>query len=270
MPTTDVNAFTNFLSKINLSTILFASVSAVICLITIKYLMKFFKKLLSKTPVDPSFKSILLSIIKFVLYFIAATIIADILGLPPTSLITVIGTLGLAFSLAMQDSLSNIAGGILLIYTTPFKIGDYIEACGVNGTVQKVGLIHTSLKTIDNKKIYVPNSSISKDKIINYSSEAQRQVEIVFPTSYSSDTQKAKNIIEKTILSCPYVDTKRDIFIRVWALSLNSVDIIARCWVGSDNFIEARCYLLENTKQGFEENKITIPFNQLDVHINQR
>ena len=267
MPEVNTSAIENFLSKMNLYSILWALLALVICLVVVKYLLLFFKKLLSKTKLDPSLKSITFSVIKFGLYFISATIVAEVFGLPPTTFVTVCGTLGLAFSLAMQDSLSNIAGGILLLYTNPFKPGDYIESNSVGGTVDRIGLIHTSLKTVDNKKIYIPNSALSKDKIINFSAEDYRQLEIIFPISYSCDTKKAKGIIEEMVRKHPNINQDKTVFIRVWALNESSVDIIIRCWVEKADYFEVKCALLEEVKYAFDERGITIPFNQLDVHI---
>ena len=265
-----VTNITRALAKMNFNNLLWALLVGVIGYVVVKYIMKAVSKLMKKTPVDPSIRSISLSVIKMVLYFIVATIVADILGLPPTSLVTVLGTMGLAFSLAMQDSLSNIAGGMLLLYTAPFKAGDFIEASGLSGTAEKVGLIHTLLVTIDNKKIYVPNSTLSKDKIINYSAESHRQVEIIFPVSYKCDIKKAKAIVEQTVKECPYVDLEKDIYVRVWNLGASSVDIIMRCWVKKEDFIETKCVLLEEVKAAFDREDISIPFNQLDVHIGEK
>lgn len=265
-----VTNITGALAKMNFNNLLWALLVGVIGYVVVKYIMKAVSKLMKKTPVDPSIRSISLSVIKMVLYFIVATIVADILGLPPTSLVTVLGTMGLAFSLAMQDSLSNIAGGMLLLYTAPFKAGDFIEASGLSGTAEKVGLIHTLLVTIDNKKIYVPNSTLSKDKIINYSAESHRQVEIIFPVSYKCDIKKAKAIVGQTVKECPYVDLEKDIYVRVWNLGASSVDIIMRCWVKKEDFIETKCVLLEEVKAAFDREDISIPFNQLDVHIGEK
>ena len=149
-----VTNITGALAKMNFNNLLWALLVGVIGYVVVKYIMKAVSKLMKKTPVDPSIRSISLSVIKMVLYFIVATIVADILGLPPTSLVTVLGTMGLAFSLAMQDSLSNIAGGMLLLYTAPFKAGDFIESSGLSGTAEKGGLIHHPLIMKDKQKIY--------------------------------------------------------------------------------------------------------------------
>lgn len=258
---------TAVLTKLDIRSVAGIVLTVVIGLIAIKYVLKLIKKILSRTSLNDTLKSIVITAVKFSLYFVLITTVADMLGLPPASLITVAGTLGIAFSLAMQDSLANIAGGILIMYTSPFKTGDYIEACGVEGTVDKVGLVHTALNTVDNKKIFVPNGTLSKDKIINYSAEDHRRLELIFQIGYGCDTKKAKSIIEETVSSCGYVCKDRELFIRVWSLGASSVDIIVRCWVGKGDYIEAKCELLESVKCAFDEKGITIPYNQLDVNI---
>lgn len=265
--TQTVSELTAILTKLNIKSIAGIILTAAVGLIAIKYVLKLTKRILLRTNLNDTLKRIVVTTIKFALYFVLVTMVADMLGLPPASLITIAGTLGIAFSLAMQDSLANIAGGILLMYTSPFKAGDYIEACGVEGAVDKIGFVHTALSTIDNKKIFIPNGTLSKEKIINYSSEDHRRLELIFPIGYGCDTKKAKSVIEKTVSRCPYVCKDRELFIRVWSLSASSVDIIVRCWVNKGDYIEAKCELLESVKCAFDNSGITIPYNQLDVNI---
>lgn len=261
------NMLTDALTKLNIKSIASIFITLIVGIIVIKYVMKLVAKIIEKTKMSETLEKIIATIIKFVLYFILVTTIADMLGLPPTSLITLVGTLGVAFSLAMQDSLSNIAGGILIMGTSPFKVGDFIEACGISGTVDEIGLIHTALNTVDNKRIFVPNGTLSKNTIVNYSAEELRQLEIIFPIGYSCDTRKAKNIIEEMVRNCEFVKHERGTFIRVWNLGESSVDIISRCWVAKADYFEAKCHLLEEVKFAFDERGISIPYNQLDVHI---
>ena len=261
------NTLTEVLTKLNIQSIVGIILTIMIGLIAIKYIMKLVVKIFERTKLNETLEKIIVSVIKFTLYFVLVTTVADMLGLPPASLITLAGTLGVAFSLAMQDSLSNIAGGILIMSTTPFKPGDFIEACGISGTVDQIGLIHTALNTVDNKRIFVPNGTLSKNTIVNYSAEELRQLEIMFPIGYGCDTRKAKSIIEEMVNNCDFVKHDRNVFIRVWNLGESSVDIIVRCWVAKADYFETKCHLLEEVKYAFDERGITIPYNQLDVHI---
>ena len=265
----EISAFQNILSKLNLSKILWAAGIFFVCFILIKYIIKVCERLMKRSNMDNSLRSLTITILKFVLYFVTASIVTGVLGIPSTSLLAVFGTLGLAASLAMQDTLSNMAGGMLLLYTKPFVSGDYIQAEGVDGTVDRVGLIHTALHTIDNKKIYLPNGKLSKGSIVNYSAEKMRQLELIFPIGYQVDTKKAKEIIEKTIAKNSYILQEKGVFVRVWALSESSVSIIFRGWTQSADFIEAKCDVLEQVKYALDSAGITIPYNQLDVHLKQ-
>jgi len=262
------NMLTDVLTRLNVQSIVGIILTIMIGLILIKYIMKLVVKIFERTKLNETLEKIIISVIKFALYFVLVTTVADMLGLPPASLITLAGTLGVAFSLAMQDSLSNIAGGILIMSTTPFKSGDFIEACGVSGTVDQIGLIHTALNTVDNKRIFVPNGTLSKNTIVNYSAEDTRQLEILFNIGYNSDTRKAKGIIEEMVRKSPYVKQDKNVLIKVWNLSESSVDIMLRCWTEKADYLEAKCSLLEEVKYAFDERGITIPYNQLDVHIN--
>ena len=261
------NMLTDVLTKLNLQSILSIIITIMVGLIVIKYVMKLVEKIFQRTNFNETLEKIIISVIKFALYFVLVTTVADMLGLPPASLITLAGTLGVAFSLAMQDSLANIAGGILLMSTMPFKVGDFIEACGISGSVDQIGLIHTALNTVDNKRIFVPNGTLSKNTIVNYSAEDTRQLELIFPIGYGCDTRKAKGIIEEMVNNCDFVKHDRNVLIRVWNLGESSVDIIVRCWVEKADYLEAKCHLLEEVKYAFDERGISFPFNQLDVHI---
>lgn len=150
----------------------------VICYFLIRIIMKVLKRVLGKTNLDATLSKIITAVIKFILCFITAIIVIDTLGVSATSLVAAFSVVGLAASLAVQDSLSNLASGIMILVAKPFKIGDYVEADGVTGTVMMTGLIHTRIKAIDNKVIYVPNSKIIAAKIVNYTSQEKRRVDI--------------------------------------------------------------------------------------------
>ena len=261
---------TDVITKLNLMSIVSIIITIMAGLIIIKYVMKIVNKIFQKTNFNETLEKIIISVIRFALYFVLVTTVADMMGLPPASLITLAGTLGVAFSLAMQDSLSNIAGGILLMSTMPFKVGDFVESCGISGTVDQIGLIHTALNTIDNKRIFVPNGTLSKNTIVNYSAEDTRQLEITFPIGYNCDTRKAKAIIEEMVTKSPYVKQDKKVLIKVWNLGESSVDIMLRCWTEKADYLEAKCSLLEEVKYAFDERGISIPFNQLDVHISNK
>lgn len=166
----------------------------VICYFLIRIIMKVLKRVLGKTSLDATLSKIITAVIKFILCFITAIIVIDTLGVSATSLVAAFSVVGLAASLAVQDSLSNLASGIMILVTKPFKIGDYVEADGVTGTVMMTGLIHTRIKAIDNKVIYVPNSKIIAAKIVNYTSQEKRRVDIEISASYDAPIEKSARL----------------------------------------------------------------------------
>ena len=225
-------------------------------------LRKFFDR---NNKLDSSVEKMLLAVVRAALLFILFLGCADHLGFSTTSVITLAGSLGLAFSLAMQNSLANVAGGIFILTSKPFVTGDFIESGDVSGTVTSIGFIHTMLNTVNNQQIYVPNGTISAANIINYSREARRRVDLTIPVPYDCSLEKAKQVITDAVMKETRIEA--DPFIRTWNLSAHSVDIMVRAWCSSSDYWEVRSNLLEQIKFALDANGIAIPFNQLDVHI---
>ena len=163
--------------------ILSAVVVFVVCYLILRVMMRLFTRILSRVNMDETLRKILLAAIKLILYFLLAMVVIDTLGVSVTSLLAAFSVVGLAASLAVQDSLSNLASGIMLLVTKPFKIGDYVEIDDVSGTVKMISLIHTRITTIDNKMIYVPNSKIIATKIVNYTQQEKRRVDLEISAS---------------------------------------------------------------------------------------
>lgn len=236
--------------------------------ILIKYLVKLVSRLMSRrNDLDASIQSMVCTILRGALLFLLLLCCADQLGLPTTSIITLVGTFGLAFSLALQSSLSNLAGGIFILTSKPFVTGDFITAGDVSGTVTKIGFIHTLLNTMDNRQIYVPNGTISGASIINFSRETRRQIELTIPVPYECSLQDAKSVIEAAVAKETRIE--EDPFIRTWNLSASSVDILIRVWCPAPLYWEVRSALLEEIKNDLDSAGIAIPYNQLDVHVRQ-
>lgn len=164
--------------SLTIGKILGALITFVICYFAIKLIMRLLGQVLNRFSLDATLKKIIMTAIKLVLYFITVMIVIDALGISATSLVAAFSVIGLAASLAVQDSLSNLASGIMILVSKPFKIGDYVEVDGVSGTVAIIGLIHTRITTLDNKMIFVPNSKIISAKIVNYTAQEKRRVEI--------------------------------------------------------------------------------------------
>jgi small conductance mechanosensitive channel len=225
-------------------------------------LRKFFDR---NNTLDPSVEKMLLAVVRGALLFVLFLGCADHLGFSTTSVITLAGSLGLAFSLAMQNSLANVAGGIFILTSKPFVTGDFIESGDVSGTVTSIGFIHTMLNTVNNQQIYVPNGTISAANIINYSREARRRVDLSIPVPYDCSLEKAKRVITEAVSKESRIEA--DPFIRTWNLNAHSVEIMVRAWCSAADYWEVRSNLLELIKLALDDNGIAIPFNQLDVHI---
>ncbi len=206
-----------------------------------------------------------------VIYGIAVAFIAiaalSQLGIQTTSLAAVIAAAGLAIGLAFQNSLSNIASGVMIILFKPFVIGHFIEAGGVLGTVEEIGIFNTKLKTPDNKTIISPNSKIISDEITNYSIKKNRRIDMVFGCSYEDDLKKVKKVIEKVLSEEERVLKDPEPVVGVLELADNSVNFAVRPWVKKDDYLSTMFDLNEKMKLAFDDEGISIPYPQRDVHI---
>ena len=197
---------------------------------------------------DASLQKFLLYIVRALLYFVLIIICASQLGLPVNSLLTLLGTMGLAVSLALQDTLKNVAGGIFLLFSKPFATGDVISIDGTKGTVQEIGITHTVLLTADNKQVYIPNGKTSSLTVINHLADAPQLLEIIFTVPYKTDLNLAKKVIEKTILADKRVKSEPQATVRVCELSSATVSIMVTAWCNIDESTELHSALLENVK----------------------
>jgi len=235
-----------------------------------KMLTKALRKILINRNFDPTLIGFLTSTLKFALYlFVIITSVSKI-GVDTTSFIAALGAAGLAIGLALQGSLSNVAAGVMLIILRQVKVGQFVETSGVSGTVEKVGVFNTTLVTIDNKVIFIPNSKLINDNIINYSEKDIRRIDLVISISYGDNIDKAKNIIRELIEVNIKILKEPIALIAVGELSNNSVDLFVRPWVNTLDFFEVKLDLLESIKKRFDEEKITIPFPQRDIHLHQK
>ena len=207
------------------------------------------------------------SVLKFVMYAILIMIVVDKLGFQTTSLLTLFGSAALAIGMSLQGSLSNFAGGILILIFKPFKVGDYIIVGTNEGTVKSIEILYTRLVTIDNKVVMLPNGSLSNSSIVNVGAENTRRIDIQIGIGYSSDIPKAKKLLEQVINSEKGILKDKDILVVVKSLDESCVTLETRAWVNTADYWNVRFNLLERYKNIFDENGIEIPFNQLDVHM---
>lgn len=251
----------------------FDLVTAVIILligkVILKLLRKFIKGIFVKSGVDEGVTKFLDSLINAIGYFIIIIVICGHIGIQTTSLITLLGTAGLSVGLALEGCLSNFAGGVLILVTKPFRIDDYIIANGIEGTVQKIDIIYTTLNTIDNKMIKVPNGTLSNSVLINATYNEKRRVDVEVGIHYEDDVKEAKKIARAAMDGCKYALKDEDNVVVLKNLGESSVVLEIRMWVWAKDYWDAKFYLNERIKKDYEENEITIPYNQIDVHIKE-
>ena len=265
--------FLNFVLQLATS-VGFKLLGAIVILFVGLKLIKWFKTWLKTTPklikLDSSLRSFLVSFCSIVLYIMLVITVAMILGVPVTSFITILASCGVAIGLALQGSLSNFAGGLMILFFKPFKVGDYIEAAGESGTVVEISVVYTVLLTPDNKKITIPNGTLTNSTIENYSSESTRRVDFTFNTGYECDIEKVKEIILKIISEHPAALKDPKPFVRLSAHSESSLTYTARVWCNSENYWDLNFDTIEAVKKAFDENNISIPYPQIDVHLNNK
>lgn len=241
----------------------------VIGILIIKLIIKALKKILKKSRLDPICHKFLLSMIKIGLYVVLVIIALSNLGIETTSMVAVLGAAGLAIGLALQDSLSNLAGGFILLFTKPFNVGDYIQIDTISGTVKHINILQTKLDTADNKAIYIPNGQVSSGKIINFSHETTRRLDLIFSIGYNDDFQKAKKIINNIINKHEFALKDPEPVVRVCEHADNSIKIAAKVWVLTESYWDLNYDLLESVKIAFDQNGIEIPYNQMDIYIKE-
>lgn len=242
-------------------------VMVIVCLIVIKIVMKFVKKGIAKSKLEKGLHTFVEKTIKVILYFIAILIIADMLSIPITSLIATFSVVGLAASLAIQDTLSNLASGVTVLVTHPFKTGDYVDVSDVSGTVKEINFTHTVLTTPDNKVIRVPNKDVVGATIVDYSENKERRVAISFDVSYNCEMKKVIEVMRAVIESTPNILMDKEIFTRVTAYKESAIEYTIRVWAKNEDYWNVHFDLLEKVKAEFDKNSIEIPYNQLDVHV---
>ena len=222
---------------------------------------------LTKTNIEPMIIPTIKGVVKITLWAALLLAVVTQIGINTSGFIAVFGAAGLAVGLALQGSLSNFAGGILLLTLKPFRAGEFVEINGQSGTVHGVSMINTVLKTPDNKTIYLPNGAVAGGNIINFTLEPTRRWDKVFGIGYGDDFEKAKKIITDLLEKDERVHKEPAPLVRVGNLGDSSVDITVRAWVDTAEYWNLNWDMIENVKKEFDKQGISIPFPQRDVHI---
>ena len=259
--------FAGFSLALSLPTILRVIFTALVCVIAVKVIGNVIGKVLGKSKLDGTLQGFLKTGLRVILYFVAGLVILSSLGVDVTSLIALLSVAGLAVSLALQNTLSNLAGGIQLLVTKPFVAGNYVEAGANSGTVHEVGLAYTTLVTPDNKVIYVPNSDIAAARIINYNGREDRRVEIKVTASYDAPIQTVKDTISKLIAADSRIHGEPEPFVRVSNYGNSSIEYTVRVWCAAVDYWDVYFDLMDNMKPAFDAAGVEMTYDHLNVHV---
>ncbi|MBA4154049.1 MAG: mechanosensitive ion channel protein [Flavobacterium sp.] len=235
----------------------------------IKLIKKLIMRIMVKREMEPTLSKFLADILIWTLKILLFVTVISRLGVENSSFVAIIGAAGLAVGLSLQGSLSNFAGGVLIIMFKPFKVGDFIEAQGVMGTVKQIQIFVTQLSTVDNQVIFVPNGVLSNGTIINYTYATTRRADLTVAISYGSNIKRAKEIAMEVMEKHPMVLKDPAPIVLVKDLAESSINLAVRPWSELPDFFEMRSDVLEQIKNEFDANGITIPFPQRDIHIKQ-
>lgn len=247
--------------------VLLAVLFLVIGLWLIGVLVNWAFRIMEKREVNPSLRPFIRTLMNWTLKILLFISAASMIGIETTSFVAVLGAASLAIGLALQGSLSNFAGGVLILLLKPFQVGDWIDGSGQSGSVNEIQIFYTILKTADNKTIIIPNGKLSNDVVVNYSMEPLRRLDLIFGIGYDDDIIKAKEILREIVDSEGRIKQDPEPQIMVKDLGESSVNLTARLWVEKDNYWPLNWALQERVKLAFDEAGITIPFPQRDLHI---
>jgi small conductance mechanosensitive channel len=232
----------------------------------IRLLMKILGKTLEKYEIDPSLATFFKSFLNALLWVLLLISVATTLGMEMTSFVAILGAAGLAVGLALQGSLSNFAGGVLILVFKPFRVGDTIEAQGSIGEVESIDILYTKIKNFDNKVVTIPNGALANNSIINYSQKPTRRVEIKVGVAYGTDLKKTRNTILEVLKLDQRIHADPEPLVKFVNFGDSSLDLIVRVWVDSENLWPVYWDNIEAIKEAFEQKDIEIPFPQRTVH----
>ena len=261
--------------KVNLGALTLDKVVHVLLLIlvgvvVIRVVLKLLDGMLARSKSLKSLSRYIHSVAKIAMTFILVLMVAEDVGIHTTSLVAMLSVAGLAVSLALQNTLSNVAGGIMLLVTTPFQVGDYVEADGVSGTVHAIDLSYTAILTIDGKEIFVPNSQLSGTKIVNYTVLGRRRVDLNFTASYDAPTATVKQAIGEVLEDIPQIITDPAPEIHLSDYQASSIQYVVRAWTTAADYWTVYYAIQEGVREAFDRHGVEMTYDHLNVHILDR
>lgn len=255
------------LRQITASKVFSAVIAAVVCLIVIRILLALLDRAQKRSKLDPSLQTLLRNLFQGGLWFVAAIIVLGCLGIEVTSLVAVLSVIGLAFSLALQNFLSNMAGGMQLLASHPFKPGDFVEAGGCSGTVTEVGMFYTKLTSPDNKLIHIPNSTIMSANVINYSAQGTRRVEVKVSASYDAPTEQVLAVLKGLVEHHPLALADPAPQVHVDDYGDNAIGYVVRVWCVTDDYWTVYFDLMDGLKLAFDAAGVEMTYPHVNVHM---
>ena len=261
--------------KLNLGALTLDKVVHVLLLIlvgvvVIRVVLKLLDRVLARSKSLKSLSRYIHSVAKISMAFILVLMVAEDVGIHTTSLVAMLSVAGLAVSLALQNTLSNVAGGIMLLVTTPFQVGDYVEADGISGTVHAIDLSYTAILTIDGKEIFVPNSQLSGTKIINYTILGRRRVDLNFAASYDAPTTTVKQAIGEVLEDIPQIIAEPAPEIHLSDYQASSIQYVVRAWTAAADYWTVYYAIQEGVREAFDRHGVEMTYDHLNVHILDR
>ena len=252
-----------------LGSIVVAGRFIVLCVKLVKLLLRILRKSFERSKLDPSVAGFFISAVKIVLNVLIVLTAASIVGFQITSFITILGTAGVTLGLALQGSLSNLAGGLLILILKPFRVGDYIVENNTHceGTVVSIDIFYTRLITFDNKSVVIPNGNISNTSLVNVTEHDMRRVDIPFSVAYDSDMEKVKRVTIETIKDVDGYLPDEQILFYIDEFADSGINMYVKFYATIEKFFDAKWDAMWKLKKAFDENDIEIPFNQMDVHM---
>ena len=238
--------------------------------VVIRVVLKLLDRVLARSKSLKSLSRYIHSVAKISMAFILVLMVAEDVGIHTTSLVAMLSVAGLAVSLALQNTLSNVAGGIMLLVTTPFQVGDYVEADGVSGTVHAIDLSYTAILTIDGKEIFVPNSQLSGTKIINYTILGRRRVDLNFAASYDAPTATVKQAIGEVLEDIPQIIAEPAPEIHLSDYQASSIQYVVRAWTAAADYWTVYYAIQEGVREAFDRHGVEMTYDHLNVHILDR
>lgn len=265
--TATLDALATLPEKLNLWRVLYIVALVVIGFVIIKLLMMVVDRFLRRSKLDRSLHTFIRSSVRAVLIFLVILVVVDALGVPITSLVALFSVVGLALSLAMQGVLSNLAGGIMVLWSKPFQVGDFVRIGGITGTVKDVTLVYTKVNTTDNKLVYLTNKAVSESTVENFSGESVRRVELTFSASYDSPIEDVKGAILAVIAGQPKALDDPAPIVGVIRYGSSAIEYNAWFWCAGEDYWEVLYAVNEGVKRAFDEKGLQMTYDHLNVHM---